>query len=297
MKNSTKSMLAFMIQISFMAGSSPLVAAELNAKENHACEASEQWKIELPQKANWVNRFDTFLLRQESPWLAFSEAVQLKKISNLMKNGEFEADFSEYWVGRIFYELELYPLAYTFFNSSIENSKFPELKKASTACLAAVYKKIPDWNPEMGLSLSVDNADLQQGLIEVQKRNYPAAIKLLKAYLDTPAVVGIAHQDEYRDTAHLLLGRSLYSMGRFNEAVESFQKINKRSNLQIDAMNDMAWSYLLNERYAEALGIALQLRGGALKNTFAPESTQRDMPIPGCGSHDSSLRSRLRKNL
>jgi len=79
---------------------------------SHACEASETWKIELQQKSNWISRFQVFLQKQESPWLAFSEAIQLKKISNLMKKGEFEADFSEYWVGRIFFDLELYPLAH-----------------------------------------------------------------------------------------------------------------------------------------------------------------------------------------
>jgi len=262
-------MMITIVQIALAASAH---GAEVDAKATHACESSEQWKINLTQKANWVKRFDTFLTKQESPWLAFSEAIQLKKISNLMKNGEFEADFSEYWVGRVFYELELYPLAYTFFSSSQENSKFPEIKKASTDCLAEVYKKIPDWNASMGLSLSVDNADLQAGLLEVQKRNYSTAINLLKHFLDTPVVVGIATQTEYRDIANLLLGRSLYSVGRFTEATDAFQKIDKRSNLQIDAMNDLAWSYLLSERYAEALGIALQLRSGSLKNTFAPES-------------------------
>jgi len=265
-------MMVTMIQIALAVSTNKAHGAELDAKASHACESSERWTIDLPQKSNWVKRFDVFLLKQESPWLAFSEAIQLKKISNLMKNGEFEADFSEYWVGRVFYELELYPLAYNFFSSSRDNSKFPEIRKAASACLAEVYKKIPDWNSEMGLSLSVDNADLQAGLIEVQKRNYSAAIKILKQFLDTPAVVGIATQTEYRDIANLLLGRSFYSIGRFKEAVDTFQKIDKRSNLQIDAMNDLAWSYLLSERYAEALGIALQLRSGALKNTFTPES-------------------------
>jgi hypothetical protein len=84
--------------------------------------------------------------------------------------------------------------------------------------------------------------------------------------------MGIIKHTEYLDIAYLLLGRSLYSVGRFNEAITAFQKIDKRSNLEIDAMSDLAWSYLLTERYAEALGVALQLRSGALKNTFSPES-------------------------
>ena len=239
---------------------------------SHACEASEKWKIELQQKSNWVNRFNIFLQKQESPWLSFSEAIQLKKISNLMKKGDFEADFSEYWVGRIFYDLELYPLAYTFFSSSKENSKFPEIKNAARACLEEVSRKIPDWNPNMGLTLSVENEQLQKGLEEVNQRNYSAAIRTLNGFLEASAIVGIKSHTEYRDVAYLLLGRSLYSIGKFSEAVTAFQKIDKRSNLEIDAMSDLSWSYLLSEKYAEALGVAIQLRSGALKNTFSPES-------------------------
>jgi tetratricopeptide (TPR) repeat protein len=242
------------------------------ASFSNACEAGENWNIELQQKSNWVGRFKVFLTKQESPWLAFSEAIQLKKISNLMKNGDFEADFAEYWVGRIFYDLELYPLAHTFFNSSKENSRFPEIKNASAACLRLSYKKIPDWNPAMGLTMTVENALLKKGLETVKKRDYPAAIKILNEFLIESTPLGIANRSEYRDLAHLLLGRSLYSVGRFSEAINAFQKVDKRSNLEIDAMGDLAWAYLLSERYAEALGVALQLRSGSLKNTFAPES-------------------------
>ena len=249
--------------------------ASTNSRANefsNACESGENWKIEVKQKSNWVSRFNVFLQKQGTPWLGFSEAIQLKKISNLMKNGEFESDFSEYWVGRVFYDLELYPLAYTFFSSSKDNSRFPEIKSASSKCLTQIYKKFPDLNPGKLLSLSVENKELQKGLEEVKNRNYPTAIKHLNLFLESTAALGIAQRTEYRDIAFLLLGRAQYSIGKFNEAINSFQKIDKRSNTEIDALNDLAWSYLLSERYAEALGIALQLRSGSLKNTFTPES-------------------------
>lgn len=242
------------------------------ASFSDACESKESWKIELQQKSNWVNRFNVFLTGQESPWLAFSEAIQLKKISNLMKNGEFEADLSEYWVGRIFYNLELYPLAYTFFNSSAENSRFPEIKNASSACLKQIYKKLPDWNPLIGTGIFIENELLRKAVSEQKKRDYPASIKSLNEFLVASTPLGIANRSEYRDLAHLLLGRAYYSMGKFSDSINAFQKVDKKSNVQIDAMNDMAWAYLLSERYAEALGIALQLRSGALKSTFCPES-------------------------
>jgi hypothetical protein len=94
-------------------------------------------------------------------------------------------------------------------------------------------------------------------------------LKNFITYLETPP--GSSFLSRYKDQAHLFLGRAYYSVAKFQEASEQFQKVKKTSNEQIEALSNLAWAYLLQEKYDDAIGIALQLRSAALKTTFAPE--------------------------
>lgn len=201
----------------------------------HPCEPDETWNTRSTGKTVWSQQFKNLITRPDSSVESFSDALDLKKMSVLLKDGSYESDFSEYWIGRIFYQLELYPLAYEFFLSSSQRSGFQEIRKASSACLQKTLKFIPDWNERKASKTE-------------------------------------AWKPENRDLSLLLAGRDAYAKGRFTEAIDQFQKIDKKSNLEIDAMNDLTWAYLMNQNYAEAIGIALQLRSGPLKNTFSPES-------------------------
>ena len=188
-----------------------------------ACGNHEKWEFKDERHGNWMNRYQAFLLKQESPWMAFSDSIQLRKTSRILSNGTFESDFSEYWVGKIFYELGLHSLAQEYFESSSEHAKTAVIKNASRICINKINQ---------GLKPKIDQSDL----------------------------------------THLLRARELYSSKKMNESVAEFQKIDKRSNLKIDALSDLSWAYLHLEHYQEAVGIALQLRSGIFRNTFAPES-------------------------
>jgi len=201
----------------------------------HPCEQNENWKMNSNNRQPWMQQFKKLITRPESSVESFSEAIDLKKMSGLLKDGSYESEFSEYWIGRIFFQLELYPLAYDFFLSSSRHSKYVEIRKASSECMKKTLKNIPDWN---------ENLQDSDGI----------------------------WKPENRDLQLLLAGRAAYSRGNFPETIEFLLKIDKKSNLEIDALNDLTWAFLMNKQYAEAIGIALQLRSGPLKNTFSPES-------------------------
>ena len=83
----------------------------------HPCEQNENWKMNSNNRQPWMQQFKKLITRPESSVESFSEAIDLKKMSGLLKDGSYESEFSEYWIGRIFFQLELYPLAYDFFLS------------------------------------------------------------------------------------------------------------------------------------------------------------------------------------
>lgn len=192
-----------------------------SAKVIDACGFHEQWKFATDQPETWMKRFQSFMKNQETPWMSFSDAIQLKKISRIRKDGRFDSDFSEYWVGRILHHLGLYTMAKEYFESSVQHAKSEVIRKASMECI----RKIDD--------------------------------------------PGISRP---QDMDHLLKARELYSRGQFEESIPEFQKVDKRSNLKIDSLSDLSWAYLQSGKYQETVGIALQLRAGSFKNTFAPEA-------------------------
>ena len=69
----------------------------------------------------------------------------------------------------------------------------------------------------------------------------------------------------------LLRGRTLYSTARFEDAIREFQSVDKKSNLAIEALQNLSWAYLMGGHYEDAIGVGLQLTSGPLRSTFAPE--------------------------
>jgi hypothetical protein len=200
-----------------------VTAPTMAATVDRPCTPAEKWNFQSERKGVWMNRYHAFLVDQESPWMAFSDAIKLKRMSRIMNSANFESEFSEYWVGRVFLQIGLEPLAREYFTSSASHSTHESIRKASKACL--------------------------------EKTKSPATSRLNE-----------------KELAFLIRGRDLYSQGKFNESAAELLKIDKRSNLKIDSMNDLSWAYLQSGRIQETIGIALQLRSGIFRNTFSPES-------------------------
>ncbi len=76
----------------------------------------------------------------------------------------------------------------------------------------------------------------------------------------------------YIETAHLLAARSAYQLGLYEKAIHHYQEIGLRSNSRIQALNEIGWSFLMLEKYPEAIGTSIGLQLGPMRQAFAPEA-------------------------
>ena len=280
---------------------------------SRACEEGESWLIGASTNSKipkFIEQFRDFTTGKTSPVFGFSQAVQLKRLSAILVKADFERDFSEYWVGRILFKMNLDPISLQIFHSVYDHSEIPMIRKAAFACMVRIQNRSPDWR--VGVSVNDWNTlpfsgedsetiflalihhfsnhstknkteqnmiaglpdgyrNFLEGLSAINDRKYSDAIESFSLFLKFVELHGKSVLDRYADDAHLYLGRSYYSMAKFKEASEQFQKVKKTSNLQIDALSDLSWSYLLEGQYDASIGISMQLRSGALRNAFAPE--------------------------
>jgi hypothetical protein len=79
-----------------------------------------------------------------------------------------------------------------------------------------------------------------------------------------------------REETHalLLLARAYYATRQFPQANSVYQRIDRRSNEIAETLSELSWSYLQENRYSAAVGTAVSLRLGDMRNTFAPESLE-----------------------
>lgn len=298
----TITLSALMLVVSAHAGDFRSVS-ERNVTVKRACQPTEKWTIEGGAAPQWMARYQDFVQGKVSPVSGFAEAVSLKRISALLNSNkaEFEKDFSEFWVGRILFELNLDPLAHEVFASVLEYSDHKQIRKSAFACMALIQRRSPDWKVPAdsvewgGFDFTEEDADViymaslirptkltpllpagyrdfYKGTEAMKGRKYSEAaghFQKFLAFLDTPKMV--TQWEKYRDTAHLMLARAYYSTAKFPEASAQFQKVKKTSNLQIETLSNLAWSYLLQEQYDAAIGVSMQIRTGSLRNAFAPE--------------------------
>jgi hypothetical protein len=253
----------------------------------HACHTNEAWSNPNADGAkipSWLKNYQEFVKGKRSPLLSFSEALPYK---------DLESDFSEYWVARTLYELKLDALSHQAFASVYNNAESIELKKAAVICMAEIEKRSPDQKMPNEISwekfnltagdeeavlvyalgatpllskqnwenLPAEYRDTIQGLIYSRQKQFAKAV-------DSFSRVHFSH---YPDQLHLLYGRALYAVQKYPEAILQFQLVSKTSNLEVDALNGLAWGYLLSHQYEGAIGVAMQLRSGILRNTFSPE--------------------------
>lgn len=120
------------------------------------------------------------------------------------------------------------------------------------------------------LSGSPFHENLIRGLLASQKSDQSDAIKHLRAFVETP---GMPNQlQRYVTMAHIFLGRSYYTVEQYDQAIAQFKKIDRKSNDLAESLQEMTWAYLMNDEYKEAIGTAISLQAGGLRNTFTPEA-------------------------
>ncbi len=113
-----------------------------------------------------------------------------------------------------------------------------------------------------------------RGFVAAAQGDHPHAIGWLEK------IVGRSRAEDHlpaelgRQLVHarLVLARSYYSARQFDRAAQQYNLIERSSNETPEMLSELAWSYLLQERYADAVGTATNLQLGRMKGTFTPEA-------------------------
>lgn len=113
------------------------------------------------------------------------------------------------------------------------------------------------------------NLALVDGFLAAKKGDHEKVIESLKTFFTTSPSDTLLR---YVDTAHILAARSFYSLGEYEPSIAQFKQVNRSSNELASALEELSWAYLMDEKYKEAIGTAMNLQSGGLKKTFAPEA-------------------------
>ncbi len=130
---------------------------------------------------------------------------------------------------------------------------------------AAEADKILSW-----LAGSEAHEALVKGMIAAQRNDHSTVIQELKKFTSAPSRPDTLAR--YKDSAHILIARSLYSLGQFEGAIDQFKLVSKSSNELAQSLEELSWAYLMAEQYREAIGTTMNLQAGGLRKTFAPEA-------------------------
>jgi tetratricopeptide (TPR) repeat protein len=110
-----------------------------------------------------------------------------------------------------------------------------------------------------------------RGLFSAKQSHHPnVVVDLEKVVASVSVPKGLKRWD---DVTLLLLARSLFKIGKYDRATVIFRKIQKNSNELAESLSELAWSFLMADRYNEAIGTAISLQVGGLRNTFTPEAS------------------------
>ena len=111
---------------------------------------------------------------------------------------------------------------------------------------------------------------LSRGLWAAKNRRHAETVAELEKFL--AAVPSSPLLSRYTDTGHLLVARALYSQDKMDGAINHYKLVSKSSNELAASLSELSWAYLMAEKYPEAIGTAVSLQAGGLRNTFTPES-------------------------
>lgn len=111
---------------------------------------------------------------------------------------------------------------------------------------------------------------LATGMWEIQRGRSREAIPHLTKFVTTPDL--LESLEAKRDTARLLLAKAHYEIDEYPQAIKQLELIDKRSNELVHSLIYLASAQLMNNDYAKAVGAAMGLQSGGLRETFAPET-------------------------
>ncbi len=272
-----------------------------------ACTGQEAWQLPDDLSRKFQSEFREFLAGRSSPMRGLAMGIALRQQSAAQPGVRA---FSEYWISRALFEARLIPIAaqgFTLLAASPASRSQAGIQLAALQCLDAIRSR----NPAFGIPERVtQNLASLQALAETQPEReaiFNAALEMTadpravdRLLKDAPAWRSL-HElqsaaragnhaqsveagtrflkesplpprlERYTDSAHLLVARALYSLGRPAEAVAHDRAISKKSNHLAQGIQEMAWALLASDRPGEAIGAALSLQAGGLRHTFVPE--------------------------
>lgn len=131
-------------------------------------------------------------------------------------------------------------------------------------------------NEDLARTASALNGDAPQATfgraiyLVSQQKDAEATQQLIKLFDKVGNFNGTL--SKYEDHARLLLARSYFRLGKYEAAQFHLRRVKKSSNELAHALSDLSWAFLRNDQTREAIGTAINLNSGALRNTFAPEA-------------------------
>ncbi len=111
---------------------------------------------------------------------------------------------------------------------------------------------------------------LADGMAAASASDHKRTVQSLEAFLKvsvlTPAL------KKQLNPARMLLARAYYSLKDYENASNTYKRVDKSSNLFSETLSELAWAHLQDENYSEAIGIATNVQVGSLRTTFVPEA-------------------------
>ncbi|MGA9524287.1 MAG: tetratricopeptide repeat protein [Myxococcaceae bacterium] len=104
----------------------------------------------------------------------------------------------------------------------------------------------------------------------VQEGKYDEAIEQFRRIVETPSEG--PNDLEVKELSNLSLGRVLYEIGRYDEAVDRYQEIRRDSQYFVDSLYEIAWTQVRKGEYEKARNATDLLLLVAPESTVAPEA-------------------------
>jgi len=117
-----------------------------------------------------------------------------------------------------------------------------------------------------------DMKNVSKSLFLAKNGFHKEVVQLLEPYLKKPASQDLVSNLVQRDQLRLILARSYFVIGEYQKAADQLKLIRKSSNELAKALSELAWQYLMDEKYQDAIGTAMSLQAGGMRRTFTPEA-------------------------
>jgi len=108
------------------------------------------------------------------------------------------------------------------------------------------------------------------GVADVQSGDHPGAVEKFRRITQEPA--HDQRETKVKELANLSLGRILFEMGKYDEAIDRYQEIPRESEYFVDSLFEIAWAQVKKGQFERAKGAADILLLVSPESTLAPEA-------------------------